>query len=333
VIVILAKENNDMKPSQKPYIVQHSFASLVEGARLDAYHESGTKVVLEVQGFQPLSSKLFERDGKIHERVSAKYVPLKLIFTGVSELKRDDFFISLEDYSLDDTSRTIAYMLSWRKRNTRDVFYMFGLRAPADADMQFHARSAQAEKLPGSGKTFTVERNWSPPPPMPDRLAPEPKALYRRFGGDPISINLKDKTLQRRLFIGGQNIQPEHRPDVHAVLNIGETPSRWVKKDEAIHPNDRAVHHGEGSQGMTVEQLREEASWVIERLKQGKRVLVHCEAGMNRSTTICSAVLILLEGLSADDALARVREYHPWARPDSHHWLALRWLAQLERKK
>jgi hypothetical protein len=49
---------------------------------------------------------------------------------------------------------------------------------------------------------------------------------------------------------------------------------------------------------------------------------------MNRSATICSAVLILLEGLSAEAALERVREQHPWARPDPHHWLALRLLAQ-----
>jgi protein-tyrosine phosphatase len=55
--------------------------------------------------------------------------------------------------------------------------------------------------------------------------------------------------------------------------------------------------------------------------------LVHCSAGFNRSVTVCCAVLILLEGLSADAALARVREHHPWARPDSQHWLALRWLA------
>lgn len=321
-----------MKPSKKPYIVQHPFTSLVEGGRLDSYYESDSSIVLVVQGFQPLSSNLFERDEKIHERVHAKYVPLKLIFSGVSELKRDIFFTSLDDYSLDDSSRTIAYMLSWRQRNTRDVFYMFGLRAPASADMQFHARSVKAEKFIENKKTFTIERNWSPPPPMPDRLAPEPKALYRRFGGDPISIKLEDKSLNRRLFIGGQNIQSEYRPDVYAVLNVGEEPSRWVKKGKAIHPNDRAIQYGEGSQGMTVEQLHEEANWVIERLKQNKRVLVHCAAGMNRSTTICCAVLILLEGLSAEEAIARVREHHPWARPDSYHWLALRWLAKTKRK-
>ena len=82
---------------------------------------------------------------------------------------------------------------------------------------------------------------------------------------------------------------------------------------------------------MSVEILREEAGWVIERLEAGQRGLVHCVAGMNRSATVCCAVLILLEGLTAEAALARVRETHPWARPDSRHWLALRWLAQFNR--
>ncbi|MCP4543729.1 MAG: dual specificity protein phosphatase family protein [Chloroflexi bacterium] len=40
---------------------------------------------------------------------------------------------------------------------------------------------------------------------------------------------------------------------------------------------------------------------------------------MNHSTTVCCAVLMLLKGISAEDALERVLERHPWARPDSHH--------------
>lgn len=322
-----------MKPSQKPHIIQHPFASLMQGARLDSYHENSGKLVLEVQGFQPLSSRLFEKDGKIYEQVRAKYVPLKLAFSNVSELKRDIFFTSLHDYNLEDSSRTIAYMLSWRQRNKQDGFYMFGLRAPADADMQFYAKNVKAENFSKNSKPFTIERDWSPPSPMPGGLVPEPKSLHQQFGGDPISINLNDKTLHRRLFVGGVDIQPEQRPQVDAVLNLSEDSSRWVKKGKAIHPSDRAIQHGEGSQGMTINQLREEAEWVIERLKRDQRVLVHCTAGMNRSPTVCCAALILLEGISAEDALARVREHHPWARPDSYHWLTLRWLANSNKRR
>ena len=78
---------------------------------------------------------------------------------------------------------------------------------------------------------------------------------------------------------------------------------------------------------MDIAEITAEAQWVIDRLQAGQRVLVHCSAGLNRSTTICCAVLMQLENLSAEDALTRVREHHPWARPDSHQWLRLRWLA------
>jgi protein-tyrosine phosphatase len=82
---------------------------------------------------------------------------------------------------------------------------------------------------------------------------------------------------------------------------------------------------------MSPDEIRFEAEWVIERLKAEKRVLVHCVAGMNRSSTICCAILMMLEELTAEQALARVREHHPWARPDSHHWLALRWLVETKK--
>jgi hypothetical protein len=314
-------------------IVQHPFASLIQGARLDSYEENNRKVVLHIQGFQPLFSKLLERDGKIYEQVRAKYVPLTLTFSGISKLKRDDFFPSLTAYSIDDTSRTIAYMYSWRQPKRKDIFYLFGLRLPVGADMQFFAKDVEWEQIASSGKPFILERDWSPAPPMPKRSVPKVKAVYKKFGGDPISIQLKDKKFHSRLFIGGVNVQPKKRPQVDAVLNLGENPSRWVEKGQTLDLRDRAIEHGEGSQGMTVEHIREEAEWVIERLRENQRVLVHCVAGMNRSTTTCCAVLILLEGLSAEDALVRVREHHPWARPDSHHWLVLRWLEKTRRMK
>lgn len=316
-----------MSAKSRTRIIEHPFASLLQGARLDSYHETKHEIVLSVQGFQPLSSKLTRKDGKIIERVKAKFVPLELTFLKISKLKRDAFFIHLEKYGMDDSSRTIAYMYSWRQPNKQDVFYMFGLRLPVGADMSFLARKVNCKTSRAVQKSFIIERDWSPAPPMTNRLVPTSKSLYKTYGGDPISININGNETHRRLFIGGVHIQPKLHPQVDAVLNLGEKPSRWVKSEKDLHLNDRAIEHGEGSQGMTVEQIREEAGWVIERLRDDKRVLVHCVAGMNRSVTICCAILILMERLNAEEALARVREHHPWARPDSHHWLALRWLA------
>jgi protein-tyrosine phosphatase len=110
------------------------------------------------------------------------------------------------------------------------------------------------------------------------------------------------------------------------VLNLGDEASRWAEQAPP-HPADRWLKAGEGSRGMSAGQIAQEARWVVERLQAGQRVLVHCSAGMNRSASVCCGVLILLEGLSAEAALERLRQHHPWARPDPRHWLALRWLA------
>jgi hypothetical protein len=161
---------------------------------------------------------------------------------------------------------------------------------------------------------------------MPEREVPQPYDIYDHFGGDPVKIKLNGNTLENKLFVGGIENQPEDRPDnISAVLNLGEKPSVWVKDDQ-IHPNDRRVEKGEGSDGMSVDEIREEAGWVIDHLQKDESVLVHCVAGMNRSVTVCVAALMMLEGLTAEKALERVYENHPWAKPDSHHWLMLRWL-------
>ena len=314
-----------MSPTRiSPRIIQHPFAVLMQDARLDSYEENGNEIRMKVQGLEVLNSELFQQDGAIMERVTGRHIPLTLSFANVHLLKRTDFFASLERYPLDDPSRIIAFFYSWIQPGMEDIFHMFGLRGPADADMNFFASGVSHGRGEG-GVPFTFERDYSPSPPMPHREVPQPYDIYDRFGGDPVTIKLNGRVVEHKLFVGGLEHQPEKRPGIDAVLNLGEKPSAWVKGDQR-HPNDRTVEKGEGSQGMSVEEIQAEANWVVERLKKDQSVLIHCVAGMNRSTTITCAVLMQLEGLTAKQALERVYENHPWAKPDSHHWLMLKWL-------
>ena len=320
-----------MYPARKhARIIQHPFTYLMQGARLDAYHENEEDLILDVQGLEISSSELIENEGNILEQITCRYVPVSLGFFNFTLQKRSGFFLSLADYPLDDPARMIAVLYSWQESGKQDIFHLLGLHGPIDAELWFYARRVRYEK--GKiGTLFTIERDWSPAPPWQERLVPQPHHLYRRFGGDPITIRVNERVHRHKLFIGGVQIQPESRPQVDAVLNVGEEPSKWWKIRQP-HPSDRWDNKGEGSEGMNAEVIREEANWVIERLKKNQRVLVHCAAGMNRSSTICCAVLILLEGLTAGDALQRVREHHPWAKPDAHHWLALRWLEKQQKE-
>jgi hypothetical protein len=190
----------------------------------------------------------------------------------------------------------------------------------------FTAQEWNPEDRPGAPETVDFERDWSSTPlPLPG-IVPQPFELHQQFGGDPITLHLNGSTYERSLFIGGLDEQDHTRPDVDAVLNLSEYASVWVT-DKVVPAQDRWATKGEGFVGMSLPDIVSEAEWVIARLRQGQSVLVHCTAGQNRSATICCATLILLEGLSAEAALERVRQQHPWARPDAHHWLKLKWLA------
>ena len=306
-------------------IVKHPFADLMQGARLDSFEQNGDEVRMQVQGLEIIKSELFENNGDIMERVTARHIPLKLTFSNIQHIKQSDFFTNLGQLPPDDPSRIIGFMHSWIMPGMDDIFHILSLRGPAQAGTNFFAGEVTHEQGIG-GEPFTIERDWSPAPPMPDGDVPQPYDIYDRFGGDPVTFKLNGNEIENKLFVGGIENQPNQRPiEIGAVLNIGEKPSLWVK-DEPLHPNDRTVEKGEGALGMSPEEIRAEADWVIDRLKKDESVLIHCVAGMNRSTTITCAVLMQLEGLSAEDALKRVYENHPWAKPDSHHWLMLRWL-------
>jgi len=313
-------------------LVQYPFTKSLQGALLDSYHEERhfgqLDITLNVQALKLVSSELIERNGEIHERVHGTYIPIRLRFSGVSGLHGGEYFQNLAHLPPEDPGRIVNDLLSWRQPERQDVFFLFFMHQAEN--LMFFANEVRYERLAQDSIPFALERDWCSPPPMPGRIVPQPKQLHQRFGGDPVTLHLGSRPFHQRLFIGGTDIQPDKRPQVDVVFNVGENPSAWVKENQS-YPQDRWDNKGEGSKGMSLEIIHEEANWVIEHLKKSRRVLLHCAAGMNRSSTICCATLILLEGLTAEQALERVREHHPWARPDGGHWLKLRWLAQVSR--
>ncbi len=66
-------------------IIQHPFASLMQGARLDSFYDLKQDLFLDVQGLQVITSELFEQEGYILERVTGTYIPMRLHFSMVSE--------------------------------------------------------------------------------------------------------------------------------------------------------------------------------------------------------------------------------------------------------
>ncbi|MGH2461851.1 MAG: protein-tyrosine phosphatase family protein [Chloroflexota bacterium] len=75
------------------------------------------------------------------------------------------------------------------------------------------------------------------------------------------------------------------------------------------------------------EQVREGVAWVEQRLAEGRRVLVHCQAGKGRSVLIGAAVLTR-RGLTPDGAVALIRERRPIVTPTPGQIARLREFAE-----
>ena len=76
----------------------------------------------------------------------------------------------------------------------------------------------------------------------------------------------------------------------------------------------------------SIEELRVAAVTVSSLVKQGHDVLVHCQAGIERTPMIVCAVLLMM-GWSLTDAYHRVLEVRPEAAPTDGQLAALRALA------
>lgn len=307
---------------------EHFPGSWLEDLRLETTRR-GQDLVMDYREFHPNgAAELFEKDGKAHERLSGNWTARRLRFVGARDLVLEGLYENLAQLPEDHLARSLRQLLHWRAQGEKPVYYLFhGSAEKARLKLSAYTNRAE-EAAPYASETVTIERDWSPAPPQGARRMAPPGSLaaHHKYGGDPIAFYNRGRRVNYRLFIGGLDSQPKTHPQVDSVLNLAIEPSVWY--EEELHPADRWSPRGEDALGMDVEPILEEAGWVVERLQDGQRVLVHCYAGMNRSATVCCAALMLLEGLTPEQALARVRERHPWALPDSHHWLALRFFAQ-----
>jgi predicted protein tyrosine phosphatase len=263
---------------------------------------------------QPYGSPLWPE-----EWVEAEYLPRTLRFKGGEWVQRSPILEQLDQLPPEHGARRLLGVLHWRALSLGKIILIF---TQEPVDFVLRAEEFALEEREGEPRPYAFARRWANTPPHPAGLVPERTKLLRRYGGDPITIALGNRRYRYRLFIGGLRHQSETRPEVDAVLNLCELDNPWVMH-AGRHLNDRFSCKGEMAIGMDMSDLLAEGRWVAERLRAGQRVLVHCYAGVNRSSTVCCAALMLMEGISATEALTRVRENHPNCRPDPYYWFLL----------
>lgn len=142
----------------------------------------------------------------------------------------------------------------------------------------------------------------------------------------PLPDRLNMSWVTPNLAVGGR-IRPQ---DIRAVARVGitgvvDTRSEHRDDIEALAKEHIDLLHlpTPDTQAMSIEQLMEGARWVSQRMKNGGRVLIHCEHGVGRSVLLTTAVLIY-EGMHARDALQLVQEKRWQAAPNHRQIQRLR---------
>jgi len=74
---------------------------------------------------------------------------------------------------------------------------------------------------------------------------------------------------------------------------------------------------------LNIDLLKQGIAFIREQKRLGNRVLVACGAGINRSSTFCTAVLKEEEELSLFDAFKEVKKRHSESMPHQPVWASL----------
>jgi protein-tyrosine phosphatase len=149
----------------------------------------------------------------------------------------------------------------------------------------------------------------------------------------PDTLNLSWVT--PHLAVGGR----VHPDDIHHLARLGVT---QVVDTRSEHSDDAEALKQEqidllylptpDTHPLTLDQLTEGAAWVNDRIKDGGRVLIHCEHGVGRSVLLTSAVLVQ-DGMHARDALALVQQKRWQAAPNHKQVERLREFEELVRSR
>jgi len=104
-----------------------------------------------------------------------------------------------------------------------------------------------------------------------------------------------------------RGFQPDRPYDAVLTLFAHASPASWGVEERRFGFPDRQVI------GEYVPILHDLADWAYDRWDSGRRVLIRCAAGMNRSGLL-TAMVLMRSGYSADDAVELIRaRRHPFA--------------------
>ncbi|HEY5005973.1 MAG TPA: dual specificity protein phosphatase [Ktedonobacteraceae bacterium] len=176
-----------------------------------------------------------------------------------------------------------------------------------------------------SGIARILYRGWTR---VATRLFPENSAgeHLARMLHIPLPDALNMSWVNEHLAVGGR-IRPE---DIKAVALSGithvvDTRSEYSDDKDALAKEhiDMLYLPTPDTYPLSVEQLMQGSEWTDKYIREGGRVLIHCEHGVGRSVLLTCAVLVY-EGMHARDALELVKQKRWQASPNQRQVNRLR---------
>jgi protein tyrosine phosphatase (PTP) superfamily phosphohydrolase (DUF442 family) len=153
--------------------------------------------------------------------------------------------------------------------------------------------------------------------------------LWRRFWGSlrgflqEMTLELADREtpdvswVADDLAIGGRILPDEWAAVQEAGVGaVVDCRSEGRDPESALAARGIALLHlpTVDSGNFTTQQVAEGVDWIEKRWAEGRRVLVHCQAGKGRSVVIGGAALTR-RGMTPDEAVALIRERRPIITP------------------
>ncbi|BGP16539.1 hypothetical protein JCM10213_000549 [Rhodosporidiobolus nylandii] len=105
-----------------------------------------------------------------------------------------------------------------------------------------------------------------------------------------------------------------------------------MRQEYAAHPGMRMhrVAVDDDDKTNIVEHFAPTADFIDEALTQGQGVLVHCHAGVSRSTTLVAAYLMAKKGLNVEQAVAKIRAVRAQVEPSEAFMVQLEMFERCE---
>jgi len=117
-------------------------------------------------------------------------------------------------------------------------------------------------------------------------------------------------TLEQLRWIRGRGIE--------TIISLTENqlPREWIRELGFRYFHTPILDHSAPSP----EKLKQIVDLILGEVRAGRKVLIHCAAGLGRTGTVLAAYLIARKRMSAEEAMELVRKLRPGSIEDIQEW-------------